>query len=62
MNSNYLFTKLENHNELLHEINSLESKMAQALGEEVRLIAYSHVSSDDRSKGEMNNGEPVKPS
>ena len=50
---NYSFTELDEHNELVDEISSLESRMAQALGEEVRLIAYSHVNSDDSSNDTM---------
>lgn len=41
MFDNYAFTRLDNHGELLQEINALESRMAETLGEDVRLIAYS---------------------
>lgn len=50
MFDNYAFTRLDQHGELLQEINALESRMAQTLGEDVRLIAYSPAKSDVEGK------------
>ncbi|WP_159065812.1 hypothetical protein [Gorillibacterium timonense] len=37
----YHYTNLKDHAEWLEELNRLESRMTDSLGEEVRLVAYS---------------------
>lgn len=53
MFDNYSFTRLDHHRELLQEITALESRMAEKLGEDVRLIAYTQTKADaDRERQE----------
>lgn len=37
----YRYTDLKGHTEWLDELSRLEARMAESLGEEVRLVAYS---------------------
>jgi len=50
MFDNYSFTRLDHHRELLQEITALENRMAETLGEDVRLIAYSQTQADADGK------------
>jgi hypothetical protein len=43
MDSNYEFTDLNGHDELIKDILSLEEKIKQTTGDKVNLIAYSQM-------------------
>ncbi len=50
MESNYEFTDLNGHDELIKEILNLEEKIKQTIGDKVNLIAYSQMDDVDVNK------------
>lgn len=44
MQQDYVFTDLEDQQELVKDIEDLEEKLRQSTGEKINLIAYSEIS------------------